>query len=175
MVRGASRNSSAPPCSPSSPKPHAKAVPSNSRSRKSMASSAFWMAKSHDSPISSGGAMNRVSLLLAALLAALLAPAGPAPPPPPGPPPRPQGAPAAYILGPDDQILIRVVDIEEVPDKPVRIDMRGNINLPIVGRIHAGGLSGEQLDAEPVESFPAALQTPAATVFVAEFRSQPVS
>src|ERR1035438_4836465 len=116
MVRGASRNSSAPPCSPSSPKPLAKAVPSNSRSKKSMASSAFWMAKSHDSPISSGAAMNRVSLLLAALLAALLAPAGPSL--------RAQGAPAAYILGPDDQILIRVVDIEEVPDKPVRIDMR---------------------------------------------------
>ena len=125
------------------------------------------MAKSHDSPISSGGAMNRVSLLLAALLAALLAPAGPSL--------RAQGAPAAYILGPDDQILIRVVDIEEVPDKPVRIDMRGNINLPIVGRIHAGGLTVEQLEAELVEKFAAVLQTPTATVFVAEFRSQPVS
>jgi polysaccharide export outer membrane protein len=112
--------------------------------------------------------MNRVSLLLAACLAALLASAGPAL--------RAQEAPAAaYILGPDDQLVIRVVDIEEVPDKPVRIDMRGNINLPIVGRLHAGGLTVEQLEADLVEKFGAVLQTPTVTVFVAEFRSQPVS
>jgi len=81
----------------------------------------------------------------------------------------------AYVLGPDDQLIIRVVDIEEVPDKPFRIDMRGNINVPIVGRIHAGGLTVEQLETELVKRFGTVLQNPTVTVFLTEFRSQPVS
>jgi len=82
---------------------------------------------------------------------------------------------AAYVLGPEDQLVIRVVDIEEVTDKPFRIDMRGNINLPVVGRLHVGGLTVEQLETDLVARFEAVLQHPTVTVFVAEFRSQPVS
>jgi polysaccharide biosynthesis/export protein len=80
-----------------------------------------------------------------------------------------------YILGPEDQLLVRVVDIEEVPDKPFRIDLSGNINLPIAGRVHAAGLTVEQLEAELVSKFAAVLQDPTVTVFITEFRSQPVS
>jgi protein involved in polysaccharide export with SLBB domain len=53
--------------------------------------------------------------------------------------------PAAYTLGPDDQIVIRVLDLEEfgatttATDKPYRIDLRGFVNLPLVGRMKAGG------------------------------------
>lgn len=81
----------------------------------------------------------------------------------------------AYVLGPDDQITIRVLDIEEVPDKPFRIDMRGNINVPVIGRVHAGGLTVEQLEAELVKRFGTVLQNATVTVFLTEFRSQPVS
>jgi polysaccharide export outer membrane protein len=108
--------------------------------------------------------MNRINFLLIPLLLAFAGPALPG-----------QDQPAAYILGPDDQLVIRVVDIEEIPDKPIRIDMRGNINLPIAGRVHAGGLTVEQLETLLVEKFGSVLQAPTVTVFVAEFRSQPVS
>jgi polysaccharide export outer membrane protein len=81
----------------------------------------------------------------------------------------------AYILGPEDQLVIRVLDIEEVPDKPFRVDMRGNLNLPVVGRVHAGGLTVEQLEASLADRFGAVLQQPTVTIFITEFRSQPVS
>ena len=81
----------------------------------------------------------------------------------------------AYVLGPEDQLIIRVLDIEELPDKPFRIDMRGNLNLPIAGRVHAGGLTIEQLEAVLVDRFGKVLQHPTVTIFITEFRSQPVS
>jgi len=37
--------------------------------------------------------------------------------------------PAAYVLGPDDQIALQAPDIEEISAKPVRIDLGGAINL----------------------------------------------
>lgn len=116
--------------------------------------------------------MIHINLLSVALLLASAAAAQQAAPPPPVDTEKPS---AAYILGPDDQLVIRVVDIEEVPDKPIRIDMRGNINLPIVGRLHAGGLTVEQLETQLAAKFEAVLQHPTVTVFISEFRSQPVS
>jgi polysaccharide export outer membrane protein len=112
--------------------------------------------------------MNRINYLLVPLilLAAAALPAQVSPD---------SAQPAAYVLGPEDQLVIRVVDIEEVTDKPFRIDMRGNINLPVVGRLHVGGLTVEQLETDLVARFEAVLQHPTVTVSVSEFRSQPVS
>ena len=83
---------------------------------------------------------------------------------------------AAYVLGPDDQIFIRVADVEEVPpDKPFRIDMRGFVTVPLLGRIHVAGISVEQLELLLVDRFRQFLHNPTVTVFIAEYRSQPVS
>jgi protein involved in polysaccharide export with SLBB domain len=59
---------------------------------------------------------------------------------------RSQAQAALYTLGPDDQIVIRVLDLEEfgagstaaAADKPYRIDLRGFLNLPLIGRVRAG-------------------------------------
>src|SRR4051794_12615846 len=56
--------------------------------------------------------------------------------------------PSAYVLGPDDQIAIQALEAEEISNKPVRIDADGFINLPLVGRLHAAGLTAGQLEAE---------------------------
>src|SRR5580704_890130 len=40
-----------------------------------------------------------------------------------------------YVLGANDQILIRSND-EEINEKPFRIDGDGNINLPLLGKLH---------------------------------------
>ena len=82
---------------------------------------------------------------------------------------------ATYVLGPEDQLTMRVLDLEEVPDKPFRVDMRGNINVPLIGRVHAGGLTVEQLEATLTEEFSKVLNNATVTVSMAEFRSQPVS
>jgi polysaccharide export outer membrane protein len=51
------------------------------------------------------------------------------------------------VLGPEDQITVRVLEAGEINDKPVRIDMSGNIRLPMIGRLRASGLTIEQLEA----------------------------
>jgi polysaccharide biosynthesis/export protein len=81
----------------------------------------------------------------------------------------------AYVLGPGDQVVIRVLDLEEIGENPFRVDMRGNINLPLAGRIHAGGLSVEELEAAVATSLKKYLQDPVVTVSIFEFSSQPVS
>jgi polysaccharide export outer membrane protein len=56
----------------------------------------------------------------------------------------------AYVLGPDDQISVNVLDMPEIGDKPYRIDLNGFLKLPL-----AAG--------------------PQVTISVVTFRSQPVS
>lgn len=81
-----------------------------------------------------------------------------------------------YVLGPDDQISIRALDVDEISDKPVRIDLRGNINLPLIGRLHAAGLTPEQLESSIADHLiKAFVLHPQVSVLVTEFRSQPVS
>jgi polysaccharide biosynthesis/export protein len=84
-------------------------------------------------------------------------------------------APLHYVLGPGDQITIRALDIDEISDKPVRIESSGLINLPMVGRFKAGGLTIEELETEIVKRLKTFVQSPAVSVAVTEFRSQPVS
>ena len=54
-----------------------------------------------------------------------------------------------YVLDANDQILIRS-NAEEINEKPFRIDADGNINLPLVGKIHAAGMSQQELESELV-------------------------
>lgn len=83
--------------------------------------------------------------------------------------------PRNYVLGPEDQITIRVLEAEEIDNKPVRLDFSGNIRLPLVGRIHAGGLTVDQLETELVRELRKYMRDPQVAVSVTEFRSQPVS
>ena len=86
-----------------------------------------------------------------------------------------QAVTATYILGPEDQIAIHVVDAEEVGNTPFRIDMNGYIRVPLIGRVPAGGLTVEQLEADLTHRFKAFLLDPDVSVKIAEFGSQPVS
>src|SRR5438045_3215146 len=80
----------------------------------------------------------------------------------------------SYVLGPDDQVVIHVLDSEEIGDSPFRIDMRGYINVPLAGRLQAAGLTVDQLEASLAGRLKEYLQSPAVTVSVFEYRSQPV-
>lgn len=82
---------------------------------------------------------------------------------------------STYTLGPDDQITIRVLDIDEIGNTPLRIDSEGKIRLPYVGEMHAAGLTVEQLRAEVTLKLKKYLHSPDVTVIITEFRSQPVS
>jgi polysaccharide biosynthesis/export protein len=80
-----------------------------------------------------------------------------------------------YVLGPDDQIKIWALGVEEITDKPIRIDPSGEIDLPTLGKVHAGGLTADQLKTELVNRFSKDLVKPEVSVQIVEFGSQPVS
>jgi polysaccharide export outer membrane protein len=88
------------------------------------------------------------------------------------PPPE---RPSQYVLGPDDQIKIWVLGVEEISDKPVRIDPSGDIDLPVAGKLQAGGLTIEELKAKLVERLAKSLLHPQVSVEMVDFGSQPVS
>ena len=82
---------------------------------------------------------------------------------------------AEYLLGPQDLLAIRVMDLEEVGNASLRIDPAGNIDLPLVGPTHVDGLTISQFRALLVEKFRKYVHDPVVTVSVVEFHSQPVT
>ncbi len=52
---------------------------------------------------------------------------------------RPLPIATNYILGPEDQITVRVFAADDIPDKPAQIANDGTVNLPMVGEVHAAG------------------------------------
>ena len=79
-----------------------------------------------------------------------------------------------YVLGPNDQILVRAPEAEEIDNRPFRIDGDGNINMPLVGHIHAGGMSLQELEADLVKRLREYIREPQVFVTVVQFRSEPV-
>ena len=81
---------------------------------------------------------------------------------------------ANYVLGANDQILIRAFQVQEIGERPYRIDMDGNIDLPLVGTVKAGGLSVDQLEAELSKRLATYVRNPQVSVTVVQYRSEPV-
>jgi len=81
-----------------------------------------------------------------------------------------------YVLGPGDQIVLRANEVEEISDKPFRIDADGFITLPLpqLGRIKAGGLTVQALEADLVERLKTLVKVPQVIITVAQFRNEPV-
>src|SRR5882762_2649079 len=82
---------------------------------------------------------------------------------------------STYLLGPDDQLEISGPELSDLPNKPVRIDGEGDIQVPLVGRIHVAGLTVQQTEQELNSVLSKYIRKPQVVVGVAEVRSQPVS
>ena len=80
-----------------------------------------------------------------------------------------------YRLGIGDQILIRVSNDPDLNEKQFRIDPTGIVVGPVIGRIHAAGMTPAELEKEINTRLGVYLQEPDAAVSVMEFQSQPVS
>jgi polysaccharide export outer membrane protein len=78
------------------------------------------------------------------------------------------------MLGPGDQILLKVFEMEEMSDRPYPVDGDGNINIPVLGRLKAAGLNTQQLEATLVERLKPYVRTPQVVVTIVQFRSEPV-
>jgi polysaccharide biosynthesis/export protein len=81
----------------------------------------------------------------------------------------------SYVLGSEDLITVRVFAADDIPDKPVQIDNDGTVTLPMIGRVHAAGLTVEQFQANLITAYKKYFKDPQVTVQVNDFRSQPVS
>jgi len=82
---------------------------------------------------------------------------------------------SGYVLGPDDQTLIRALETGDMFEKPVLIGTNGNVTLPLIGRVQAAGLTVEQLETELSARLKKYVLEPQLSVTVVEFRSHPVS
>ena len=82
---------------------------------------------------------------------------------------------ANYILGPGDEISIMSIYAPEIAKGPIRITTSGDINLAMVGRFHAAGLTVERLEEDVRERLKAYVKDPDIVVNLTQLKSQPVS
>jgi len=85
---------------------------------------------------------------------------------------------SSYRLGPDDQISIRVLDLDKLQldnDSAPKINVNGDLDLPVIGHLHAEGLTLEQLRAAIVSKLSDILNNPSVSVSIVQYRSHPIS
>ena len=80
-----------------------------------------------------------------------------------------------YRIGPSDLLEINVFQVADL-NRTVRVNTSGDISLPLIGVMKAGGMTVQELEAKIAKSLDANfLQNPQVTVFVKEFTSQRVT
>jgi len=85
------------------------------------------------------------------------------------------GTLAAYVLGPEDQVTIWALGMEDISEKPFRVDSAGNIDLPLIGMVHAAGMTTDDLKATLVVRLRKYVNEPVLSVRITTFKSQPIS
>lgn len=80
-----------------------------------------------------------------------------------------------YRLGPQDQIEISVFGVQQL-SQTVRVNSNGQISLPLVGAVMAGGKTIPDLERDITARYADGyLQNPQVTIFVKEFASQRIT
>lgn len=80
-----------------------------------------------------------------------------------------------YQIGPEDLIEVSVFEVPEL-SRTVRVSARGEISLPLIGLVQAGGLTPRQLEQAITASLRQSyVRDPQVSVFLKEYRSDPVS
>ena len=86
----------------------------------------------------------------------------------------PDKASSTYVLGPGDDISVKALAIEEIKEAPTRIDIQGEIMLPLIGKVHAAGLTAEELEGVLRQRLTKFVHEPDIVVSLLTYRSQPV-
>jgi polysaccharide biosynthesis/export protein len=84
---------------------------------------------------------------------------------------------STYLLGADDQLQITGPEPDEQVGAPkiVSVDGEGDIQVPLVGRVHVAGLTVQQAEQELNKKLSVYVKHPQAALDVKELRSQPAS
>ncbi len=81
---------------------------------------------------------------------------------------------ADYKIGPEDLLEISIFQVKEMTST-VRVSGNGYIGLPLAGRIKASGHTVSGLEDVIAKKLDRYLQHPTVSVFIKEYRSQPIS
>jgi polysaccharide export outer membrane protein len=84
----------------------------------------------------------------------------------------------SYRLGPEDQVSIRVVDLDKLQldnASAPKINVNGDLDLPVIGHLHAAGLTLDELKAEIAAKLSDILQNPSVSLSIVQYRDHPVS
>jgi polysaccharide export outer membrane protein len=86
---------------------------------------------------------------------------------------RPQGD---YVIGPEDKLTIRVFEVKDLSFDAEQVDASGDIELPLIGKVAAAGMTTAQLEHEIARRLGERyLQSPQVSVSVTEGASQKVT
>lgn len=77
------------------------------------------------------------------------------------------------VIGADDGVTIVVADSDEL-SKAWRVNSSGDLTLPMVGEIHAAGMTSANFETELRNKLKSYIRDPQVTAYVSETRSQPV-
>jgi polysaccharide export outer membrane protein len=87
---------------------------------------------------------------------------------------RPPAVPD-YVLGAGDQVVLHVIDMDEVSDKPIRIDPNGFVDIPLAGRFRASGMTLEQFKSDLATRLSKYITNPQISVGLTDDQSRSVS
>jgi len=78
------------------------------------------------------------------------------------------------VMGPGDSVTIVAPESEEL-SKVWRVTSSGDLSLPMLGTVHAAGWTTDQLAQELTLRLKAYVKQPQVSVYISEYRSQPVT
>ncbi|MGH8322734.1 MAG: polysaccharide biosynthesis/export family protein [Steroidobacteraceae bacterium] len=88
---------------------------------------------------------------------------------------RSQGSSTDYPIGTGDVLQISVPGVDDFKERTVRVGSEGNIDLPLVGSIHAAGLSESDLRSKLTTALEKYMYDPQVDLFVREYKSRQVA
>jgi len=79
------------------------------------------------------------------------------------------------LLGPGDSIRIWALEVEEISNREYTVDDSGELTIPMLGRVHAAGLTVRQFEDSLLKGLRKYVRSPEVVVSVQDFRSRAVS
>lgn len=80
-----------------------------------------------------------------------------------------------YIIGVGDEVNVWVAEVDELSGKVSVVDRSGCINLPLIGRVHAQGLTVMALEAELRKAFEVYIRAPEVGVTLTQTKNEGIS
>jgi len=81
---------------------------------------------------------------------------------------------SSVVIGANDSITIVALQSDEI-SKNWRVSSAGDLDLPMVGKIHAAGMTTDELQQELTTRLKRFIRDPQVTAYISEFRSQPIT